>query len=59
MRDKWLVVYLIFNLVVMPLLYRGDQPFDGVDNVLRLGGVSEVVSRQFVGALYDIFPLTP
>lgn len=58
-KDALVLAALIFNLVVMPLWYHDDQPYDGVDNALRIVGVSEPVSRDFVGVLYDIFPLTP
>lgn len=51
------VLYLAFNLVFVPLNFA-DQPFDGVDNVLRnVVGVSEPVSRLVVSELYDAFPL--
>lgn len=53
-RNTLLIVFCIFNLVAVPLVYT-DQPFDGVDNVLRVVvGVPEADSRAVVTALYDL-----
>lgn len=53
-RNLLLLLVLLFNLVVVPLLYT-DQPFDGVDNVARIVfGVPEPQSRAIVTGLYDL-----
>lgn len=53
-RNLLLLLILLFNLVVVPLLYQ-DQRFDGVDNVLRtVYNVPEAESRAVVTALYNL-----